>query len=209
MVLASEEHISISTVSCEKLREYIKGKWKTNINQRLPEKKVCYATDLILHRSFDYKQFHGTERDWIYQQLEKDGVISVPSPAITASLVKKILFGVLYPSAIKALCKNYTIEYKGEFFDLSTIQSEYSKVIFAVDIPDYTPLIYLRPRDKKEFYKMVYQGNGVFKYERRTPPRVGFFVWLESLEPELGREIMERTLNALCELNGYITENAE
>jgi len=205
MVLASEEHISISTASCEKLQEFIQGKWKTTKTYKIPSEKVCYATDLITKRHFDYKLFHDMEKEWIYKQFESNAILSLPSPAITASLVKKILFGALYQSAIKALCKHYIFEYKGAFLDTNTIKSQFSKVIFAVDVPDYTPLIYLRPRGKKEFYKMVYQGNGVFKYERRTPPRVGFFVWLESLEPEIGREIMERTLHELCRFNGYST----
>ena len=209
MVLSSEEHISISTVSCDNLHDYIRGKWKTSKEIRLPSEKSCYATDLITKRSFDYKLFHDIERDWIYKQFDSRAELSLPSPAITAPLVKKILFGAIYPSAIKSLCKHYTFDYKGELLDYTTIKLDFSKVIFAVDIPDYTPLIYLRPRGKKEFYKMVYQGNGVFKYERRTPPRVGFFVWLESLEPELGREIMERTLYELCRFNKYENANLE
>ena len=203
LVLGSEEHLNISTASCEKLQEYIQGKWEKNKTQKMPSEKVCYATDLITKRPFDYKLFHDNEKEWIYKQFESDALLSLPSPAITASLVKKILFGELYPSAIKALCKQYTFEYKGSILDINVIKSQFSKVILAVDVPDYTPLIYLRPRGKKEFYKMVYQGNGVFKYERRTPPRVGFFVWLESLNPELGREIVERTLHELCRFNGY------
>ena len=208
MVLASEEHISISTASCETLHKHIAGKWKTDKDPKTPSAKMCYATDLITKRPFDYKLFHDMEREWIYKQLESHAVLSLPSPAMTASLVKKILFGELYPSAIKSLCKQYVFEYKGTILDISSLKSQFSKVIFAVDIPDYTPLIYLRPREKKEFYKMVYQGNGIFKYERRTPPRVGFFVWLESLKPELGREIVERTLHELCRFNGY-AENVD
>lgn len=207
MVLASEEHISISTISCEKLHEHIKGRWKTDKEPKPPSGKVCYATDLTTKRPFDYKLFHDIERDWIYKQFESNAELSLPSPAITAPLVKKILFGAIYPSAVKFLCKQYIIDYKGEILDLAAIKSDFSKVIFAVDIPDYTPLIYLRPRGKKEFYKMVYQGNGVFKYERRTPPRVGFFLWLEFLVPEIGRDIMERTLYELCRFNKY--ENHE
>jgi hypothetical protein len=206
MVLASEEHLNISTASCDKLQEYIQGKWKTNKTPKIPSNKVCYATDLITKRPFDYKLFHDIEKEWIYKQFESNAILSLPSPANTASLVKKILFGALYPSAIKALCKQYSFEYKGDLLDTDTIKSQFSKVILAADVPDYTPLIYLRPRGKKEFYKMVYQGNGVFKYERRTPPRVGFFIWLESLDPELGREIIERILHELCRFNGYSTD---
>lgn len=32
---------------------------------------------------------------------------------------------------------------------------------------------------------MVFDGQGTFKYERKTPPKVGFYIWLESLNLNL------------------------
>jgi hypothetical protein len=85
-------------------------------------------------------------------------------------------------------------EYNGE-----ELQSQFSKIILAADIPDYSPLIYLKPRQKKEYYKMVYDGQGTFKYERKTPPKVGFYIWLESLEPELGYQVAIKLIDALSQ----------
>lgn len=62
-------------------------------------------------------------------------------------------------------------------------------MILATDLPDYEPLVYLRPRNKKEYLKMVQDKEGNFKFERRTPPKVGFFLWLESIGPTLGSRI--------------------
>ncbi|HXX56096.1 MAG TPA: hypothetical protein VEI81_08365, partial [Methanoregula sp.] len=50
-------------------------------------------------------------------------------------------------------------------------------------------IIYLRSRQKKEYHKMVQSKDGHFKFERPTPPKVGFFLWLESIQPTLGTRI--------------------
>ena len=96
-------------------------------------------------------------------------------------LVKKILYGGLYPSAIKSLCKEHEISIRGEKLEFDDLMRNFSKVILATDLPGYDPLVYLRPRQKREYLKMVQDKEGNFKYERRTPPKVGFFLWLESL----------------------------
>ena len=36
---------------------------------------------------------------------------------------------------------------------------------------------------------MVQAKDGHFKFERPTPPKVGFFLWLETLQPTLGVKI--------------------
>ena len=200
-VLGSEEHLSICTEACESFRKHIGGTWNPAVMKPvLPEGKTVRATSLTIVRPFTYKIFHDLEREWVFTHLpEKDAPATLPSPHKTATLVKKILFGRLFPSAVKRLCEKYRFTYKDTTLEHNDIMQQFSKVILAADLPDYTPLIYLRLRQKREYYKMVYDGNGCFKYERKTPPKVGFFVWLESLEPELGSGITIRVIDALAE----------
>jgi len=191
-VLGSDEHISISTSPCADLRPYIAGNWpKQGIKPRVPDANTCYMSDLKIVAPFHYQTIHATERDWTIKQIcnSNQSELILPSPERTASLVKKILFGSVYTSAFKQICKKYTIQVKGEDLSYEMVIKRYSQIILAADLPDYTPLIYLRFRQKKEYHKLVYHHPGVFKYERRTPPKVGFFLWLESLEPQLGTSI--------------------
>lgn len=199
-VLGSEEHLSICTQACETFRTHISGSWnQTQMKPHLPAGKTIRATSLELSQSFPYKKFHDLEREWVFTHLPEDGTIpQLPSPHRTATLVKKILFGRLFPSALKRLVEKYRFTYKDKTLDYEAINSQFSKVILAADLPDYTPLIYLRQRQKKEYYKMVFDGQGCFKYERKTPPKVGFFVWLESMEPELGSGISIKVVDALA-----------
>jgi hypothetical protein len=74
--------------------------------------------------------------------------------------------------------------------------SRYSKAVLATDLPGYEPIVYLRQRRKQEYLKMVRNGDGNFKFERYTPPKVGFFLWLESLTPTLGGRITWSLLEA-------------
>lgn len=200
-VLGSEEHLSICTQACESFRSHISGTWnQTFMKPVLPAGKTKRATDLKLCQPFTYKKFHDLEREWVFTHLpEGNAIPTLPSPYRTATLVKKILFGRLFPSALKRLLENYRFTYKDEELDYDAITKQFSKMILAADLPDYTPLIYFRLRQKKEYYKMVFDGKGCFKYERKTPPKVGFFVWLESLEPELGSGISIRVIDALAQ----------
>jgi hypothetical protein len=197
-VLGSEEHISLCTRSCDNFRKHISGSWSKQAQKPIyPPGKTCLSTELITSAPFPYKQFHDMEREWVFTHLVDEGVIDLPSPYRTHTLVKKILFGRLFPSTIKRLCEHYRFVYKDKEYDAEELQANFSKIILAADIPDYSPLIYLKPRQKKEYYKMVYDGQGTFKYERKTPPKVGFYVWLESLEPELGSHVTIKLIDAL------------
>ena len=197
-VLGSEEHISLCTRSCDNFRKHIAGTWnKQSQIPFLPAGKTCLSTDLITAAPFPYKQFHDMEREWVFTNLGGEGIIDLPSPYRTHTLVKKILFGRLFLSTTKRLCESFRFVYRGEEYDAEELQKNFSKIILAADIPDYNPLIYLKLRQKKEYYKMVYDGQGTFKYERKTPPKVGFYIWLESLEPELGYQVAIRLVNSL------------
>ena len=80
--------------------------------------------------------------------------------------------------------------------------NNFSKVILATDLPGYEPLVYLRSKSKREYLKMVQDKEGNFKFERRTPPKVGFFLWLESLPPTLGSRITHQILSTFSPENG-------
>jgi hypothetical protein len=198
-VLGSEEHISICTRSCENFRKHIAGAWNLQtIKPVLPVGKTCLSTELVLSAPFPYKKFHDQEKDYVFSHIGKEGELpDLPSKFKTHTLVKKILFGRLYPSTARRLCEKYNFVYKDKTISEEDLQQHFSTIILAADLPDYSPLIYLKPRLKKEYYKMVFDGHGTFKYERKTPPKVGFYLWLESLEPELGSQITIRLIDAL------------
>ena len=72
----------------------------------------------------------------------------------------------------------------------------FSKAIIATDLPGYELIIYLRSKQKKEYLKMVQVKDGHFRFERPTPPKVGFFLWLEVLQPTLGVGVTLEVLKA-------------
>ncbi len=107
----------------------------------------------------------------------------------TGQIVKKVLYGGLFPQSIKLLCDSYGLSVKGKKIDFADFSKYYSKAIIATDLPDYELIIYLRSRQKKEYHKMIQAKDGHFKFERPTPPKVGFFLWLEVIQPTLGTQI--------------------
>jgi hypothetical protein len=102
----------------------------------------------------------------------------------------------LFPPAVKAVCDTYGMTVKGKKITSEDFPTYYSKAIIATDLPEYELIIYLRSKQKKEYHKMIQMKDGHFKYERPTPPKVGFFLWLESIQPTLGARITLQTLDA-------------
>jgi hypothetical protein len=197
-LMKSRDNINIQTITCEEIKALINRNRPEKVQRLVREhKKTFLATDLIQKKPFEYLQYHDGERNKVFSQVSNQvNVRNAPNPVETTVLVKKILYGGLYPSAVKTLCKEHQISIRGEILEFNDIMQNFSKVILATDLPGYDPLVYLRPRQKREYLKMVQDREGNFKYERRTPPKVGFFLWLESLTPTLGSRITRQILES-------------
>ncbi|MGD1004289.1 MAG: hypothetical protein ABR887_02585 [Methanoregulaceae archaeon] len=199
----AKENAIIFTSSCEQIKKLVKH-YRPRILYTRPEKhnKLISATDLLFKKPFDYKRFHDQVKNQIFSRItNKAQEHHLPSTKFTDPLVKKVLYGALYPQAIKILCDIYGLFVKGKRIEFSDFAQHYSKAIIATDLPGYELIIYLRSRQKKEYLKMVQLKDGHFKYERPTPPKVGFFLWLESIQPNLGVRITSSILETFTVKN--------
>ena len=203
-LMKSRDNINIQTITCEQIKAIVNRNSPDKAHWQVREhKKTFLATDLIQKKPFEYLQYHDGERNKVFSQVSNHvNVRNEPNHVETAVLVKKILYGGLYPSAVKSLCKEHQISIRGELLGFDEIMQNFSKVVLATDLPGYDPLVYLRPRQKREYLKMVQDREGNFKYERRTPPKVGFFLWLESLTPTLGSRITRQILESFSPADG-------
>jgi hypothetical protein len=187
----AKENAIIFTSSCDQIKKLVKH-YRSRILYTKPENhpKLVLATNLTFKNPFDYRRFHDDVRSRVFARITNHGPESNPPPASgTDDLVKKVLYGALFPQAIKAVCESYGMSVKGTRIEFLEFFRLYSKAIIATDLPGYELIIYLRSRQKKEYLKMVQAKDGHFKYERPTPSKVGFFLWLESLQPTLGTRI--------------------
>jgi hypothetical protein len=197
-LLKSDENIHVRTISCEEIKRLIPAKMgKEPVRKPNGHHSMVLASDIALKQPFDYQKYHDWERNRVFSNVSNQiDARSHPAENGTAQLVKKILFGGLYPSAVRTLCHDREIRIKGETLEFHDVMRHFSKVILATDLPDYEPLVYLRSKQKKQYLKMVQDKSGNFKFERYTPSKVGFFLWLESLNPTLGSRITSRILEA-------------
>jgi hypothetical protein len=194
----AKENAIIFTSSCEEIKKLVKH-YRPRILYTKPENhpKLVLATQLTFKKPFDYRKFHEEVKSRMFSRITYNGPEQKQQPvAGTDELVKKVLYGALFPKAIKAVCESYGMSVKGKRVEFSEFPKLYSKAIIATDLPGYELIIYLRSRQKKEYLKMIQVKDGHFKFERMTPPKVGFFLWLESLEPTLGTQITLQILNA-------------
>lgn len=188
----------INTSSCEQIKSLVKH-YRPRIIYNLPENhpKLIRATDIPLKHPFDYKRYHDEVRTRLFADIARTpGRIQPVITDPTGMLVKKILYGGLFPPAIKSVCDMYGMSVKGKKITPEEFPKYYSKAIIATDMPGYELIIYLRSKQKKEYHKMIQMKDGHFKFERPTPPKVGFFLWLESIQPTLGSRITLQVLDA-------------
>ena len=185
----------ICTRECEVMKSCLKGMRIMNLpTQQENSPKLVRAEDLRT-QLFDYKKLHDEALSQLYFAQEHDLTANqfFDNPSVSP-LVKKVICGGMYPSAIKNLVQNYGLRIKSEQLTVASVMENYSKVILAVDFPEIEPVVYLKPRKQRQYLKMVPASTGGFKYERPTPPRVGFYLWLETVKPGLGSERMESVL---------------
>jgi hypothetical protein len=190
--------LNIQTASCEEIKSKIVHRRMGHLMRPPRHEKYILARDIPLRHPFEYERYHEFEKTRIFSWVSAgSGKGDRPDPGdATGRLVKKILYGALYPSAIRTLCKHHEFLIRGERIGYDDIMNRYKKAVLATDLPGFDPIIYLRNRRKQEYLKMVQNGDGNFKFERYTPPKVGFFLWLESLQPVLGAKITMGLLNS-------------
>ncbi len=188
----------IHTTSCEEIKSILKH-YRPRILYNNPENhpKLVPATDFRMKHSFDYKHYHDEVRTLIFAEIAKGAGRKHPGISTqTGQLVKKVLYGALFPQSIKLLCDSYGLSVKGKKIEFEDFSKYYSKAVIATDLPGFELIVYLRSRQKKEYHKMIQAKDGHFKFERPTPPKVGFFLWLEGIQPTLGTRITHQLLES-------------
>jgi hypothetical protein len=181
----------IHTSSCEQIKSLVKH-YRPRILYTKPTNhpKLIQATDIPLKHPIDYRKCHDEFRNRIFTRIGRGQAKNSLDPSTASeALVKKILYGALYPRAIMAVCEQYGFVVRGRRVECSEFFQYFSKAIIATDLPGFELIIYIRSREKKEYLKMVQTREGHFRFERPTPSRVGFFLWIESLQPTLGTKI--------------------
>ncbi|GAB7016028.1 hypothetical protein JCM10550A_13960 [Methanogenium cariaci] len=194
-LMRETESVLIVTKSCETLKHLLTSSATRGIPRKpLKHAKLIDVADLQPRRPFDYKQIHDYRRDRILSEInagrpkeefnERDEL---------PPLAKKLLLGALHESGSQEIWKGKKLVIKGVPYDQEKITKDFSKIIIALDIPEFEPVIYLRSRNKKEYLKVVVRKSGGFRVEsKRTPQMTGFFLWLESLKPTLGGKVCRK-----------------
>ncbi|HJJ35961.1 MAG TPA: hypothetical protein O0X27_02165 [Methanocorpusculum sp.] len=194
-LVADPDNAYICTSDCESMKRCLKGIRLMNLPTEMAASPKLVSAETLHTVQFDYKKLHDEALSQLYFAEEHRLTANqfFDNPAVSP-LVKKVICGGLYPSAIKSLVAHHGLRIKSQELTAEMIMTDYSKVVLAVDFPEIDPVVYLKPRKKREYLKLVPSSQGGFKYERPTPPRVGFYLWLETIKPVLGAERVETVL---------------
>jgi len=190
------ENAYVGTHSCEDLKASLRSIRLAPFPTKTANNPKLISALSLRSRPFDYRHFHdiALSRLNLAASIQATHQETLADPEISP-LVKKIICGALVPSAQKALIHDYGLRVKSSILDYNDLMQNYSKAILAVDLPELSPVIYLKPKKKRMYYKMVPEKSGGFKFERLTPGRVGFYLWLESTKPAIETGSMKDMLN--------------
>jgi hypothetical protein len=148
--------------------------------------KLMPLESALQRRAFDYKALHDLRREKVVANVRKLRGNAVHKPDEIPPIVKKILLGALYPSAYRELAGADGILIKDRRYSAEELGREFSKLILAVNLPGYDPLMYFRIPDRQEYLKLVPKKTGGWRIDsKRTPRMRGFFLWLESVQPSV------------------------
>ena len=199
-ILEDPSNLYLSTAPCESIKalvrpeEVIRGAPpRTTRNPKLIE-----APDLPLAGSFDYRQMHELQRSRVFSALANRSLYRGGDPRDPATvIVKKILLGALEPGAVNTFSALVRLAVRGRPITPQEIRTQFAKIILTVNLPEAEPIIYMKPRDRNYYMKMVRVRPGQFKFEsNRSRKMLGFFLWLQDIKPTLKADITEKLLNS-------------
>jgi hypothetical protein len=198
-MLKDPDNAFIATNSCEEIRNLLDPReiWQWT-EKPFHSPKLLPIREFLTVRSFDYKQLHDQKRKEILDRLINNGGIQKVKPDRERwSPVKKILVGALYPNAVRILTSRIVFRIGEKRLTPEEVETRFAKVVMAINIPEGEPVFYMKLLRKREYLKMVRQKDGTFRCESaRTRKMLGFFLWLESIQPTLGTAVTQKILSS-------------
>jgi hypothetical protein len=198
-ILDDPSNLYLSTGTCEELKrlvtkeEVLRGVPAVHRNPKLVE-----APDLPLAGHFDYRLMHELQRSRVFSALASGSMYRGGDPRDPATvIVKKILLGALEPGAVNLFSNAVRLTFRGKPITPQEVRTRFGKIILTVNLPELEPIIYMKPRDRNYYMKMVRVRPGQYKFEsNRSRKMLGFFLWLQDIRPSLQADITGRLLNS-------------
>jgi hypothetical protein len=198
-ILDDPSNLYLSTGTCEELKRLVTReevlRWTPRVNRN---PKLVEAPDLPLAGHFDYRQMHELQRSRVFSALAAGSMYRGGDPRDPATvIVKKILLGALEPGAVNLFSNAVRLSFRGKPITPQEVRTRFAKIILTVNLPEAEPIIYMKPRDRNYYMKMVRVRPGQYKFEsNRSRKMLGFFLWLQDIKPSLRADITGQLLNS-------------
>jgi hypothetical protein len=198
-ILDDPSNLYLSTATCEDLKRLVtRDEVMRGAPQVARNPKLVEAPDLPLAGHFDYRSMHELQRSRVFSALANGIMYRGGDPRDPATvIVKKILLGALEPGAVNLFSTSVRLTFRGKPISPQEIRTHFAKIILTVNLPDLEPIIYMMPRERNYYMKMVRVKPGQFKFEsNRSRKMLGFFLWLQDIKPTLRADITGKLLNS-------------
>jgi len=199
-ILEDPSNLYLSTATCEEIKRLVRpdevirgGAPRIARNPKLIE-----APDLPLASTFDYQRMHELQRSRVFSALANGSMYRGGDPRDPATvIVKKVLLGALEPGAVSLFSNSVRLIHRGKPITPREVRTGFAKIILTVNLPEAEPIIYMKPRERNYYMKMVRVRAGQYKFEsNRSNKMLGFFLWLQDIKPTLRAGITERLLKS-------------
>jgi len=198
-ILEDPSNLYLSTATCEQLKTLVHRDEVIRATPRVGRNpKLIEAPDLPLAGSFDYRRMHELQRSRVFSALANNVLYRGGDPRDPATvIVKKILLGALEPGAVNLFANQVRLMFRGKPITPQEIRTGFAKIILTVNLPEAEPIIYMKPRERNYYLKMVRVRPGQYKFEsNRSRKMLGFFLWLQDIKPTLRADITGKLLNS-------------
>ncbi len=186
-------NFSTVTAKLNEIRTYLTVKDVSNLNLPPNHPNGLVMLSTLKTRKINYLHLHNQCREELINALINN---RTPDFRSDAWLIKRIIMGHLNKSSTKRLFEEMNIIVNKERLTPES-SSIFPRFVLALRVPRLRPEIYLRLPNIGTYLKMGPVTTSTFKFERNIRSKsTAFFDWLETAEPGIGLELLNKFLVA-------------
>ena len=205
-------------------RDYFDILYEINLNVIKRFKRKKHKSQLLVNPDeisnqlpFNYKRRHDKIRKEVLGLIKNQTSIkSIIEEIDLCTVVSKIIVGELYPNAVKSVLEVYKIKINTHDVNYDFYLDHFEKVIIAINIPDFRPVIYFKVREekilgknKKLYLKFGPYRKVEFRFERNIPEIGGFYNRLENVKDKIEKQFLKTIFHTLLRKDIYINNQKD
>lgn len=128
--------------------------------------KLICLNDIKVNENFDYVKLHNKLKKQLFIAVKNKNSIEKMKANLTSSIVTKVILGCVSSNSIARIFRDDNILIDGDIWDADRLKKHFNKIILAINLPEFRPIIYLKMKRKHEYMKIGPSTISFFESER-------------------------------------------